>query len=43
MKCKSRLKERKKAEQSKANKNPARIELSEGGYQFKFLEGMNSR
>ena len=40
MKWKSRLKERKKAKQSK---NPARIELSEGGYQFKFLEGMNSR
>ena len=40
MKWKSRLKERKKAEQSK---NPTRIELSEGGYQFKFLEGMNSR
>ena len=32
--------QRKKAKQ---NKNPARIEMSEGGYQFKFLERMNSR
>ena len=35
--------QRKKEGRAKQSKNPARIEVREGGYQFKFLEGMNSR